>query len=115
MLGGLLVDEAAAEQLALAGPGQAGVEGGLAHADGEGADAGPEQVEGPHRDREPLVDLAEEVVAPDADAVEVQGAERVRRHHVETLAGESRRASPATANAVTPRALAPGVVRAKTE
>ena len=37
---------------------------------------------------EPLVDLAEHVVARDADPVEVERAERVRGDHVEPLAGE---------------------------
>ena len=64
------------------------VEGRLRHADGERADAGPEQVEGVHRDPEALVRLAQEVVGGDRDAVEDQRADGVRREHVERLAGE---------------------------
>ena len=39
----------------------------------------------------------------------------MRGEHVETLARRGPSASPATANAVTPRAPAPAVVRANTE
>ena len=90
VLRGLLVDQPATEQLPLGRPGQARVERGLGHADRERADARPEQVEGPHRDAEPLVDLAEDVVPGDPDPVEVDGAEGVRRHHVQALAAQAR-------------------------
>jgi hypothetical protein len=63
-----------------------GVERGLRHPDGEGADAGPKEVERVHRDREPAVEIAEHLVRLDADAVEVEAADRVRREQVEALA-----------------------------
>ncbi len=90
VLGRLQVDQLPTEELAFPGPGQAGVECGLTHAHGEGADAGAEQVQRPHRDAEAPVDLAEQIVRRDADAVEVERAERMRGEHVETLTREAR-------------------------
>ena len=66
-----------------------GVERGLRHPDREGADARPEEVERVHRDREPAVEVAEHLVGLDADAVEVEAADRVRGEQVEALAGEA--------------------------
>ena len=115
VLGRLLVDQPAAEQLSLARPGDARVERGLGHADRERADARPEQVEGAHRHREPLVDLAEEVVAADLNAVEDERAEGMRGEHVEPLPGQARAVAGDRERG---DARGPGrraVVRAKTE
>src|SRR5262249_54775766 len=89
VLSGLLVDQPATEQLPLLRPGDAGVDRRLCHPDREGTDAGTEQVEGAHRDPEALVALAEHVVSPDPDAVEVQRPDGMGRDHVELLAGQT--------------------------
>ena len=82
----LLLGKRAAERL----PGRHVVEGcverGLCHPDGEGADAGAEQVEGPHRHPEPGIDLAERVGGLHAHPVEDQAADGVRGQELEVLA-----------------------------
>lgn len=86
---GLEAGEGAAERLAAGGVREGRVEGGLRHADRERAHAGPEEVEGAHGDPEPAVGLAEDVGVGDGDAVEAEGADRVRGEHVERGAGEA--------------------------
>ena len=63
---------------------------GLGHADGEGAHARPEQVQGAHGDLEPGIDLAEHLGALDPDAVELETSDRVRREQLEVFAGQAR-------------------------
>lgn len=87
---GLEVLERAAERRAACGVLDRGVEGRLRHADGEGADAGTEQVEGVHGNAEAAVGLAEHVVPGDPYAVEGQGPDRVRREHLQRLSAEPR-------------------------
>ena len=84
----LLPDQRRAVHLAGGRPGDRSVEGRLRHPDRERADAGPEQVEGAHGDREAAVHLTEYVVRGDPDPVEHEAADRVRGHHVEGLTGQ---------------------------
>ena len=71
--------ERPAERLATRRVRNRGVERGLRHADREGADAGPEEVERLHGDAKARVHLAEDLRLPDEDAVELEPADRVRR------------------------------------
>lgn len=86
---GLEVAQRAAERGAPGRVVQGRVEGGAGHPDGERPDAGPEEVEGAHRDAEAPVGLAEHIVGGDRYAVELQGADGVRGEHVEGGARES--------------------------
>ena len=86
MRDGLEVRQRPAEGLALPRVGDGGVERRLRHADREGADARPEEVERVHRHGEAAVELAEHLVGLDADAVELEAADRVRGEQVEVLA-----------------------------
>ena len=54
------------------------VEGGLRHPDRECPDTGPEEVERAHGDLEAFTGLAQQVIAADADPVEVQTSQRMR-------------------------------------
>ena len=54
-----------------------GVERRLGHAHRTGADAGTEEVERPHRDAEPVIDVAEHVPPWDEHGVEAHAADRV--------------------------------------
>ncbi len=75
--------------MALSGVGDSRVQRGLRHADGERTDTGPEQVERSHRHREAVVQLTEQLPRPHRHAVEGQPADRVRRQHVQVLAGQA--------------------------
>ena len=67
----------------LGGVGEGRVQGRLGHADREGADARPEQVQRAHGDPESAVGFAEHVVRGDRYGVEGEGADGVRGEHVE--------------------------------
>ncbi len=83
----------AAEGVAGGGARRVASRAACASADGEGADAGAEQVEGVHGDAEAAVRSAEHVGRGDGHGVEGEGADGVRREHVEGGAAEAWRAS----------------------
>ena len=77
-----------AERMPLLDVRDGGIEGRLRHADGESADARPEEIERVHRHAEAVVDVAEHLLGCDRNAVEVEAADRMRREQLEGLAGE---------------------------
>ena len=83
---GLELGERPAERFPRGGVRDGGVERRLRHPDAEGSDTRPEEIERFHRDLEATVDLAEHLHGLDADAVEVEPPDRVRRDQLDCLA-----------------------------
>ena len=101
----------------LAGPHmrEGGVQRRLGHADGECAHAGPEQVQGMHGDGEPAIHVTQHRLR-----TPTYTPSKTRRpigcgESMSSGSPDSPSLPPGTANAVTPLARVPGVVRANTE
>ena len=75
----LLITQGTTKDLPLAGIGDGGIQGRLAHTYSESADARPEEVKCAHCHPESIVYFPEHIVAPDAHAVEEQATDRVWR------------------------------------
>src|SRR2546428_4771816 len=79
---GLELLDRPAERLPAGGMHDGGIEGGLRHPNDGGADAWPKEIEGPHRELEAAVDLAEDLLLHHENAIQLETADRMRRHQV---------------------------------